>query len=282
MDYYKSTIPIIDDGPAALAYATPAQVDGVEVGYGAVPRDYDLDPVAVRQEPTGLQLIPESEWDARYDEQERFKASLEHLFLPDPNGPPAFVNLDQGRDGDCWAYSTGHAVMFDRLRRGMPLVRLNPHGVAAMLGRPGNGGWCGLSAKFGREHGYPVEGTGPGQWPLHSHNLRYDTPECRASMALHKIAEDWYDLGRREWDQKLSRAQRATLAFMNIPVPADRMWWAHSTCDIRWVRVEAGSWGALTLNSWKGWGRHGLAVIRRENANADGAVAVRSTTASAA
>jgi len=46
-------------------------------------------------------------------------------------------------------------------------------------------------------------------------------------------------------------------------------------CQVRWVRIERGSWGPLILNSWKGWGRHGLAVLRGRQAVADGAIAIR-------
>jgi hypothetical protein len=46
------------------------------------------------------------------------------------------------------------------------------------------------------------------------------------------------------------------------------------------VRIEAGSWGWLMLNSWKGWGHHGLAVIRESEMMPMGAVAIRTTTMS--
>lgn len=273
MDYFRGSIPIIDDTSYGLAYPTGA-------AFGAVPRDYDADPVDVRQSPDGLTLIPESEWDARYDEQEATKSSLEHLFLPNgPDGPPAFVNLDQNGHGYCWAYSTGHAVMLDRLVRGYEAVRLNPHSVAAIIkGGRDEGGWCGLSAKWVKENGIAPEGTGPGEWPLHSRSLSHDTAATRAVMKFYRVEEDWYDLGRKEWDQVLNHQQRVTLAFSNIPMPTDRMWWGHSTCDIRYVRIERGSWGWLTLNSWKNWGRHGLAVLRGSKANSDGSVGIRATT----
>ena len=90
-------------------------------------------------------------------------------------------------------------------------------GNSIIKGGRDEGGWCGLSMKFARENGYAVQGTGLGEWPLHSRNLKYDTPELRAAMAMHKAEEDWYDLGRREYDQKLSTRQLATCGFNNIP-----------------------------------------------------------------
>jgi hypothetical protein len=181
---------------------------------------------------------------------------------------------------NCWAYSTGHAIMMDRLRRNLPLVRVNPHATAAIIKRGRDeGGWCGLSAKFGREHGYAIEGNASGQWPLHSRDLRFDTPALRASMAKYKIDEDWVDLSRQVYDQNLTRLQLATCLLNNIPCPTDFAWWGHSVCSVRWVRIEQGAWGLLIINSWKGWGRYGLGVLRGEKSLTMGALAIRSTTA---
>ncbi len=172
-DFYKGTIPIIDTESNAFNDVLYPK----DATFGLVPRDYSTDPEEMFSPPSDMQLIPESEWDARFDEQEELKSSLEHIYLSGPNGEPAFPTLDQNGHGYCWAYSVGHAIMIDRLRRNLPLVRLNPHSVAAIIKRGRDeGGWCGLSAKFARENGYGVEGNGSGQWPLHSRDLRHDTP----------------------------------------------------------------------------------------------------------
>ena len=273
-EFYKN-IPIIDcDGPEDEMLRPKGAT------FGLVPRDYSQDPESLFAPPSEIQIIPESEWDARFDEQERLQSSLEHMYLSGPNGQPRFVNLDQNGHGYCWAYSTGHAIMLDRLRRNLPLVRLNPHATAAIIKRGRDeGGWCGLSAKFGREHGYAIEGNASGQWPLHSRNLQYDTPQLRLEMAKYKIDEDWCDLTRQVYDQNLTRSQIAACGFLNIPGPRDYQWWGHSVCGVRWVRIERGSWGQLILNSWKGWGRYGLGVLRGEKSLTMGALAIRSTTA---
>lgn len=281
MDYYKSSIPIIDDTPEGRAYAMPAKIDGVKVAYGYAPEFAVNDPhrAEMKSPPSEMKIWQESDWDALFDEQEATKSSLEHLFLPNgPDGAPAFVNLDQNGDGYCWDYSVGHAMMLDRLKQGQPLIRLNPHSSAAIIkGGRDEGGWCGLGAKFAREHGMAVEGTGPGQWPLHSRNLKYDTPECRKEMAKYKVLEDWVDLTQAVYDQNLTKLQIASCGFNAVPAPTDYNPWGHSVCMIRWVRTERGAWGPLILNSWKGWGRHGLGVLRWIP---DGAVAFRVTTSS--
>lgn len=273
-DFYKGTIPIIDTESLDHDMVFP---QGQR--FGLTPRDYSTDPQEMFAPPSDMQLIPESEWDARYDEQEETQSSLEHIYLSGPNGGPAFVNLDQNGNGYCWAYSTGQSIMIDRLKRNLPMVRLNPHATAAIIkkGRD-EGGWCGQSAAFGRTNGYAVEGTGPGQWPLHSRDLRYDTPELRAEMAKYKIEEEWVDLTRQQYDQNLTRGQLATCGFNNVPGPGDYNWWGHSVCRLRWVRIERGSWGQLILNSWKGWGRHGLGVLAGNKAVANGALGIRLTS----
>lgn len=274
-DFYKGSIPIIDaDGPATdLSHPS-------DQSFGLVPRDYSVDPEPMFAPPSEMQLIPESEWDARFDEQEATESSLEHLYLR--GGKPAFVNLDQNGQGYCWAYSTGHSIMLDRLKQNLPLHRLNPHATAAIIkGGRDEGGWCGLSAKFARENGYAIEGNGPGEWPLHSRNLKFDTPELRAAMAKHKLTEEWTDLTRQVYDQNLTQAQCATCGFNNIPGPRDYNWWSHSVCGVRWVRIEKGSWGQLILNSWLNWGRFGLAVLRGKQAICNGGLAIRATTVSA-
>lgn len=271
MDFYQGSIPVIDTDTAAGQLALrPAGAR-----YGLVPRDFAADPPGMLADPSGLQVIDRSEWDARYDEQEATESSLEHIFLR--GGRPAFVNLDQNGDGHCWAYSGGHAVMLCRLRDNLPLVRINPHFVATYL-RRFDGGWCGAGATVYREVGCPAQGNGPDEWPLHNNNPALLTAGRLAAAAKHKATEDWYDLGRQVWDQRLTAAQLATCGFSNIPAPSDFNWWGHSVCQVRWVRIERGSWGPLILNSWAGWGRFGLAVLRGSQATADGAVAIRATT----
>lgn len=275
MDYYKGTIPIIDDAPDA-AITDLMHPKGANYGYD--PDSVVREPYEMKAPPSEMRVYEESEWDALYDEQEATKSSLEHLYLSGPGGTPVFTNLDQNGHGYCWAYSTGHAIMLDRLKQGLPNIRLNPHSVAAIIkGGRDQGGWCGLSAKFLRETGIAEEGNGPGQWPLHSRDLRYDTPACRAEMAKRLVTEDWVDLTKSVYDQNLTTRQIATCGFNNIPHPEDFNHWGHSVCGIRWVRIERGSWGTLILNSWLNWGRYGLGVLRGGKAICDGAVAFRVT-----
>jgi hypothetical protein len=270
MDFYHGSIPILD------ADAAPAELRPEGVGYGYVPRDFnEYPPDVFGAPPSEMELIPESEWDARYDEQEATESSLEHIFLR--GGRPAFVNLDQMTDGHCWSYSTCHAWMLAHLRDYGWTPRLNPHFIASYLSR-WNGGWCGASAKVLSEVGCAVEGSNPDQWPVQLNDARRARrPEVLAAAGANKTHEEWRDLTRNIWDQSMNRRQLATCGFVNVPAPSDFDRWRHSVCQVRWVRIERGSWGPLILNSWANWGRFGLAVLRGSQATANGAVAVRNT-----
>lgn len=250
-------------------------------GTGAIERDYELYPEEMFQHPDEMDLIDESEWDARFEEQEKEQSSLEHLYLGPDMRSPAFVNLDQNGDGYCWSYSTAHSVMITRVRDHAPNPRLNPHGPAAIIKNGRNeGGWCGLSQDFYRKYGCPVEGTGPGEWPLHSRDLRHNTEACRRAMEPNRCVEDWVDLRSQVYDRTLTTRQLATCLFRNQPCPIDIRKWGHSICAIRWVRVERGLWLPLILNSWKGWGRYGLAVLSKDMFDTlMGAVSVRTSIA---
>lgn len=272
MDFYKGNIPIIEDNGEGRDLMHPK--DAV---YGYVERDYNVDPEFMFAQPDQMQLIPESEWDARYDEQEATKSSLEHLYLSGPGGTPLFENLDQNGQGFCWAYSTAQSIMLNRLAMGEPLVRLSAHAVACKIKNfKDEGGWCGLSAEFARTFGYPSVQL----WPEKSMSRSNDKPEVWANALLHRITEDWVDLTKKVYDQNLTKAQVATSGFNNQAGPRDYNDWSHSVTGVRWVRVEKGSWGQLLLNSWKGWGRYGLAVRVGSKAICNGGLGIRATTPS--
>lgn len=268
MAFRPGDVLIDDDAPPDVAFDP-------RFARGLVPRDYSEHPREMFAPPAEIALVPRSEWDARIDEQEEQKSSLEHLYLR-----AGWENLDQGQVGYCWAHSTVHSVMLARTRDNQPFVPLSAYAVAATIkGGRDEGGWCGLSAKFVRDRGVPSQAF----WPQGDRGVRArDRPEVWENAGLHKITEDWVDLTRDVYDQSLSFDQVATCLLQNVPCPVDFNWWAHSVCAVRLVRVEAGSYGLLILNSWKNWGRRGLGVLRGRNAIPDGALATRVVGASVA
>lgn len=269
-ELYKGKIPVITrDLNEGFIRGTPDH----EPATGCVPRDYSIDPVEMRDSPGQMVLDDPGVWQAEYDKAEAAESSLEHIYLRAAEAG-AFEFLDQNGFPDCWAHSTAHAIMLDRLKQNLPYVKLNAVAVATLM-RQTNGGWCGLSMKFARENGYPVVGDGPGQWPYQSRRGS-DTPELRASMAKHKDLKDWYDLGRAEYDQALSKAQIVTCLNDDFPVPSDYNRFSHSMLSLRYIPKYD---GFLTLNSWQGFGYHGLCVLK--GMTPDNAVALRSSTPSA-
>lgn len=271
MDFYKGSIPIIDDSSKDMLEVPEG------MGRGYVPRDYNAYPETMfASPPSEMVVYKESEWDALYNEQEEKKCSLEHLYLPDGKNP-VFPNLDQGPNGYCWMFSKGSAMMMLRLLNNQPIVRLNPTSTAALVKNfRDEGGWCGLGVEELRTIGMADDN----HWPGNSRDRRNDTTEMRTNASKYRLVEEWYDLSRPVHGQKLTKLQLATCGFNLIPCPSDFMWWSHSVCQIRWVRIEKGSWGPLILNSWANWGRSGLAVLRGSKANADGAIALSAVTAS--
>lgn len=263
-------------------------IDGNEMGHG-----YDEEQAlrAIAQNPRPsmqswfgdapgqLKIIPRSEWDARYEEQEALQSSLEHVRMRGNYGK-MIPSLDQNGQGYCWAYSTTAAVQLLRALANLPYVRLSGHAIGCQVKNyRDEGGWNGLSADWVMKHGVPsVE-----FWKEKSMSRSNDTPEMRANALSHMVTEDWSDQSLSVYDRNLTEEQRATLLFNNIPYMADRNWWSHSTLDIRWCRIERGSWGPKTLNSWTdSWEDNGMSIIQGSRSRTDGAVALRVTGAATA
>lgn len=250
-----------------------------EFGRGLVPRDYSVDPPEMFAPPSEIKLIPRSEWDARIDEQEQQKSSLEHIRDIGNNGQ-RIPSLNQTQSNFCWAHSSTGAVILRRAVMGLPYVPLSAYAVACLINNYANqGGWCGLSAKFIRENGAPSQK----YWPQGSFSRSNDTPEMRASMAQHKITLDWVDLTQPLYQQNLTFDMLGSLLLQNVPCPVDYSWWSHSVLGIRLVRIEAGSYGVKIWNSWgDDFGTNGLAVLQGQRAIPDSALGVQSVTASLA
>lgn len=266
---------VIDDStPNDLIYAPT--VDGEVKGHGLVPRDLSIYPPGMFAPPSEMPLIPRSEWDARIDEQERTKSSLEHVRMTGNNGQ-MIPSLDQNGQGYCWAYSTTMAVMLLRAVMNQPYVRFSAHAIGCKVKNFQNqGGWCGQSAKFHKDYGCPTVA----YWAEKSMSRSNDNPQTWANAAKHKVTEDWVDVTTSLYDQNLTTDQLASCLLSNTPAAVDYNEWSHSICAIRWVRIEAGSYGPKILNSWTdGWGDRGMAVIRK-GWTVDGSVGLRLTGAS--
>lgn len=246
-------------------------VDGEVKGMGCVPRDYNVQPDSMFADPSGVPLIPKSEWSDRIKEQERTQSRLSDILLR-----AGIPSTDQGSFGYCWAFSTTGCVIALRALNNQPHIRLNGFSVAAVIKQGKNeGGWCGLSAQFLSEHGIASFD----HWPEKSADYRkhYDD-DCKANMALHKVTEDWMDLAKREWDRKLTFEQVASCLLQNVPCALDFNWWGHSVLGCDLVEVERGDFGIRIRNSWTdNWGDKGFSVLRGSKTVPNGAVGIRVT-----
>lgn len=245
---------------------------------GYVERDYKLYPEEMFAPPSELQIYPRSEWSARIKEKNELKSNISDVRNRADNGQ-RMKSLDQNGQGFCWAYSVTATVMLVRAINNVPFARLSAHAVGCKVKNfRDEGGWCGLSAKFIREHGVPsVE-----FWKEKSMSRTNDTPETWANAAQHTITEDWVDLTRQVYDQNLTFDQLATCLLAGIPCAVDFNWWGHSVCAMDLVEVEPGSFGIRILNSWTdGWGEYGTSVLRGSKAVPNGALATRVVGAAA-
>jgi hypothetical protein len=145
------------------------------------------------------------------------------------------------------------------MRQNLPIPRINAVAGATLIGRL-DGGWSGLAMKYMRDNGAPLMGTGPGEWPEHTRDRRYDTPALREKMKLHKVTESWYDFGRQVWDQTMSKRQICTAAMNNLPQSWDYNKFGHAMAGIDVVLVN-GVLCLVVLNSWERFGYFGLAVL---------------------
>ena len=226
---------------------------------------------AMLAKPSEMKLIPRSEWPDRIKEQEARKSRISDVLRR-----KKIPSTDQNGDGYCWAYSTTGCIIVVRALNNQKYQPLNGHSIAAPIknGRD-EGGWCGLSAKYAMEIGVAVMGNGPGQWPEHSRNTRYDTAECVALKNKYRVDEAFIDLSRAAYDQDMTFDQIATCLLLNIPCALDFNWWGHSVLGCDLVDLGGGAYAIRIRNSWTdGWGDLGFSVLSEQKSKADNAVAL--------
>jgi hypothetical protein len=259
--------------------------------------------------PSGMPLIPRSEWSQRLKDKIAEKSLNSDRRLEGNNGQ-AIPSLDQGQVGYCWAHSTTHAIMLSRALSNQPYVPLSAYAVAATIKRGADeGGWCGLSAQFARDKGIPAQSL----WPQGDRNYRaHDKPEVWTNAALHKTTEEWVDLAKSVYDQNLTFDQWGSGLIGNLVGPEDHNFWSHSICgldivegataratyrlasgklpqlhefDLHWGMNHpvTGGFGVRIWNSWSDtWSDRGMGTLAGSKAIPDSCLLIRSTTVSQA
>lgn len=256
-----------------LQHVSPV-IDGEHKSRGLVPRNFAACPFGSLQSAKAfdLPLIPESEWDARYDEMVEQDGFLSSIRMRGNFGQ-MIPSLDQNGKGYCWAHSTTSAVLIARALANLPYVPLSAYSIACIIKNyRDEGGWCGESLDFLVKNGVASAQF----WPMQSMSRSNDNAATRANMLLHKVTEGFYDLGSPIWNQKLTFNQLMTCLFLRIPCATDFNWWGHSVCAVDPVRISRGNWGIRIWNSWgDSWSEKGMGVLEGSKARPDGAVAIR-------
>ena len=231
---------------------------------GLIPRDYARHPVgsmAFAPAFPDSELIPEDEWPARLEANRKNKAGL--LDLREAHYE-TLRSLDQDGLGLCWAFSSTKAVMYVRARMNAAMVRLSAWWVAGkVVGWRDQGYWGSASLAQIVKEGVPAESYCP------SYKSSYDTPDCRANAATHKVTE-WWDGSN---DPTLATKQCVSSLLRGIPCVVDLNDMGHSMCAI-----DIGSLSPLEIiydNSWGEQGEKGLYRGRGARARPDGLVIPR-------
>lgn len=247
-------------------------VDGETKSRGLRPRDFSTHPVGYLAcaKPFDIDLVPESEWQARLDVQKAAKAQLSDIRNQGMFGG-VIPSRDQNGKGYCWAHSSVSAALIVRAINNQPYADLSAYAVACIIKNyQDQGGWGSESLEWIAANGVPTSEF----WPQQSMARTNDTPAMRANAKLHEFTE-WMDL-----DPQNMKAQLVTCLLLGIPVVTDFNWWSHSVCTIDLVSVNP--FQTRIWNSWgDSWSQNGTGVLDGQKAIPDSAVAPRVMLAAA-
>lgn len=240
-------------------------VDGEKKMHGLIPRNFQTHPVGCYAcaKPFDLDLIPESEWQARLDAQVANKSQLSDIRNRGMNGSPIPARDQNGR-GYCWFHSGVSCNLLVRAVNNQPYVDLSAYSGACIIKNyRDEGGWGPEGIEWQAENGCASSQF----WPQQSVSRSNDTPAMRENAKLHRVTE-WMDLGSR------NKAQLVTCLLLNIPVVVDYNWWSHSVCAMDLVSINP--FRIRILNSWGDkWSENGAGILEGSKAIPDDAIAPR-------
>lgn len=249
VSYNLDKLPVFDDSNYQMLIRDDIVINGDKKSRGLVPRDYAANPRGSTFDfatDIDIPLIPESEWDARIEEQERTKSSLHHLML-NANIPVK----DQNGTNYCWINAPVYCMEVIRCHAGLPYVELSPASVGGPIkGYRNNGGWGLEGLKYIVDHGVVPSSI----WPSNGISARYNTAEAQAIRGKFRCTE-WWEIPTN------SLNWLATCLLLNHPVAIGLNWWGHEVTAIRLVK-RGGQWAIVIANSWgEGWGEKGYGIL---------------------
>lgn len=239
---------------------------------GAVPRDFGVQPVGSDglKPPSGIALIPESEWIPRIRDRKKYGLGLSQIWKTGWNGG-RMPSKDQGQRGYCWSHSVTRCLEFLLAKANQKQELLSAYSIACKIKNfQDEGGWCGLSGKFVADYGVVPESL----WPARSVDRSLDNAANWESAKAFRMTEGWYDLNRQVWDQDITWKGVVSLLLQNVPCAIDYMPWGHSV-NVFDVDEKDGEVWPVIFNSWgDGWGDQGTALLMNAwSRSPDGAVA---------
>lgn len=186
--------------------------------------------------------IPESEYDARIDEQIALEARCSDFC--------DFPAFDQDGLPTCWAIGTAQAQSIARRIQGLPHVQLSGCSIAVPISGGHSGGWEGDAVKLSAERGVASVGV----WPENNTSRSLDKdPKVIEDRKLHLAMEFLEMQTRANWATACLKTKTGPFAY-------NRMSHVMAMCDF--VRTEKGAYGFRVRNSWHdSWGaknKHGM------------------------
>jgi hypothetical protein len=256
-------MPLIGDHNAH-EYTTAPVVDGVQMSFGRIPRDYLVDGFAsgpyLTAFPSEL-IIPRSEWKERIQEKDAKKSWITNIC--DSVGSKV---KDQNGTNYCWINAPTRCLEITRIMAGEPQVVLSPASAGGPIkGFSNVGGWGTEGIKWIAENGVcPVE-----NWPANAISRQYYTADNKAVAMKYRI-DSWWDLHPNSFDELVS------CALQDIPVAIGLSWWSHEvTFTFAAIDKNGNVVGGID-NSWgTGWGDNGRGLLTESKSRPDDANAVR-------
>lgn len=208
--------------------------------------------------------FPESEWDARIDEQVELEARCSDFC--------DFPAFDQDGLPTCWAIGTAQAATILRRIMGLPFVQLSGCSLAVPISGGHSGGWEKEANDYAVEHGIASVGV----WPENNTNRSLNSkPEVDSDRKNHKVLEFLDMKTKANWVSACLRTKPGPFAY-------NSMRHVMAMCDV--VRIEKGSLGFRVRNSWHdSWGaknKHGFGGFNVYRATPDSGLIMNQITAS--
>lgn len=179
--------------------------------------------------------IPESEYDARIDEQIALEARASDFC--------DFPAFDQDGLPTCWAIGTAQGMSITRRIMGLPHVQISGCSIAVPISGGHSGGFEGDAVEFLAKNG----GASVDVWPENNTNRSLNSdPKVIEDRKLHLVTEFLEMSTRANWATMCLKTKVGPFAY-------NRM--SHVMCMCDFVRIERGDYGFRVRNSWHdSWG----------------------------